>query len=59
MHMCAALLSVIEGFGAVMSFSLWKGCVTPFFSFSYPSPFFLSTEVGVESTCHVMHMVLK
>ena len=40
MHMCAALLSVIEGFGAVMSFSLWKGFVTPFFSFSYPSPFF-------------------
>ena len=47
MHMCAAVLSVIEGFGAVMSFSLWKGCVTLFFSFSSPS--FLSTEFGVES----------
>ena len=47
MHMCAALLSVIEGFGAVMSFSLWKGCVTLFLSLSSPS--FLSTEFGVES----------
>ena len=48
MHMCAALFSVIEGFGAVMSFSLWKGCVTLFFSLSSPSSF-LSTEFGVES----------
>lgn len=47
MHMRAALLSVIEGFGAVMSFSLWKGCVL-FFLFLFIL-LFLGTEVGVES----------